>query len=75
MEALREFLNSLPTEEQEAFAKRCQTSIGYLRKAISAKQQLGADIVVSIERESLGRVRCEKLRPDVDWKFLRRSVA
>ena len=29
----------------------------------------------SIERETKGAVRCEDLRPDVNWEFVRTSVA
>ena len=71
MESLRRYLNGLKRAAQESFAKRCGTSIGYLRKAISAKQQLREGLVIAIERESCGAVRCESLRPDVDWTYLR----
>ncbi len=50
MEALREYLNSLDTSEQEDFARRCGTSLSYLRKAISLKQRLGAELVIAFER-------------------------
>lgn len=61
----------MPTPEQEAFAKRCGTSLNYLRKAISTGQQLRESLVIDIERESGGEVRCEQLRPDVDWAYVR----
>lgn len=67
MEALRIYLNSLSKFDQECFAVKCGTTIGYLRKAISLKQQLGANICVSIERESAGKVNRMDLRP-ADWK-------
>lgn len=70
METLREYLNSLDTSEQEDFASRCETSLSYLRKAISVNQKIGERLVIAIERESSGAVRCEQLRPDVDWKYL-----
>jgi DNA-binding transcriptional regulator YdaS (Cro superfamily) len=72
-EPLRAFLKGKPLEDQEDFAARCKTTIGYLRKAMSAKDRLGADLVLRLERESDGAVRCEKLRPDVDWAYLRGS--
>lgn len=72
-EPLRTFLKGKPLEDQEDFADRCKTKIGYLRKAMSAKDRLGADLVLLIERESGGAVRCESLRPDVDWAYLRGS--
>lgn len=68
MDALNTYLNSLPTAEQGAFAKRCATSIGYLRKAISKGQQFGLPLCASLERESGGAVVCEQLRPDIAWR-------
>jgi DNA-binding transcriptional regulator YdaS (Cro superfamily) len=73
MNTLRTYLNSLATQEQEAYCVRCGTSIGYLRKAISIGQRLGADLCIALERESNSQVRCEDLRPDVDWAYLRAS--
>lgn len=74
MEALRRYLNSLPLPEQEAYARRCGTTIGYLRKAISTKAKLGDGLVVELDRESGGAVRCEDLRPDIDWAYVRASA-
>jgi DNA-binding transcriptional regulator YdaS (Cro superfamily) len=71
MEELREYLNNLTVDEQESFAQRCNTTIGYLRKALSKGQKIGESIVISIERESDRAVTCEHLRPDVDWAYLR----
>lgn len=71
MESLRAYLKGRPLEEQEAFADRCGTTIGYLRKVLSTGGQLGESIVIAIDRESDGAVPCEELRPDVDWAYLR----
>lgn len=71
MDTLRTYLNSLPPSDQHQFAAACGTSLGYLRKAISAGQMLGEGLVINIDRESAGKVRCEDLRPDVDWAYLR----
>ena len=73
MKELLTYLNSLPVTEQQAFARRADTSVGYLRKACSMRQRLGADLVIALERESGGALRCEQLRPDVDWAYLRQS--
>lgn len=75
MQSLREYLNCLEPTEQTDFAGRCDTSIGYLRKAISISQKISERLVIAIERESKGKVRCEDLRPDVDWAFLRGTSA
>lgn len=39
------------------------------------KRQLAAEYCPAIERETNGKVRCEELRPDVDWAYLRGSNA
>jgi DNA-binding transcriptional regulator YdaS (Cro superfamily) len=64
---LRTYLNGLPPLRQHDFASRCGTSLGYLRKALSTGQFLGADICVAIERESERAVTRQELRPD-DWQ-------
>lgn len=51
MEELRIFLNSLSSDEQRMFACECGTSIGYLRKALSKGQVLGASLYVSLLSE------------------------
>ncbi|MPW17909.1 Cro/Cl family transcriptional regulator [Paraburkholderia sp. CNPSo 3157] len=74
MDKLLAYLNSLSTEAQRDFAARCGTTIGYLRKAISAGQQLGESLCINIDRESGGVVRCEDLAASVDWAYLRNSM-
>lgn len=67
MESLRNYLNSMAKAEQENYASACRTSLGYLRKALSTKQQLGVELVVRLHKHSDGRVLATDLRPDVDW--------
>lgn len=74
MKALLDYLNGLKPAEQTAFASRCETSVGYLRKAVSKNQSLGCDLCINIERESGGVVRCEGLRPDADWDYIRATA-
>lgn len=75
MDELREYLNSLSVGEQVAFAARCRTSIGYLRKAISVRSRIGDRLAIAIDRESGGRVTCESVAPDTDWAYLRKKTA
>lgn len=75
MDTLRSYLNSLSPEQQDAYAKRCGTSIGYLRKAISAGEKLREKLCINLDRESFGAVPCESLREDVDWSYLARRKA
>lgn len=71
MEKLRAYLNSLSTEAQADFAEKCGTTIGYLRKVLSTGAAIGEGLCINIDRESAGKVLCEDLRSDVDWKYLR----
>lgn len=57
--------------ERERFAARCHTSVGYLRKAVSTRQQLGVELCLHLDRESEGVLRCERLFPGLDWEYLR----
>jgi len=34
-----------------------------------------AEFCPDIERATLGRIRCEELRPDVDWAYLRGTAS
>jgi len=71
MDKLLTYLNSLPKAERLGYVTRCETSEGYLRKAISKRQRLGESLCINLDRESGGAVRCEDMRPDVDWAYLR----
>lgn len=75
MDKLLKYLNSLNKADRSAFVAACKTSEGYLRKAISKGQSLGEGLCIAIERESARAVRCEDLRPDVDWAYLRGTEA
>lgn len=40
-----------------------------------SRKRVPADYCPAIERLTDGAVRCEDLRPDVDWAYLRQSAA
>ena len=71
MKEVLAYLATLPPDEREAFAARCRTTVGYLRKAASVGQCIGEDLAIRIERESNRAVTVEQLRPDVDWAYIR----
>lgn len=71
MKPVLDYLSQIPAAEREAFARRCGTTLNYLRKAASVGQRLGESLCIAIERESARAVRCEQIRPDVDWAYLR----
>jgi DNA-binding transcriptional regulator YdaS (Cro superfamily) len=66
---LIEYINSLSPEDRSRFEGVAGTSIGYLRKAASAKQVLGAATCVGVERASGGVITRKQLRPE-DWHLI-----
>lgn len=75
MDKLLGYINSLTLDEQIAYAQRCGTTIGYLRKACSRKQLMGEGLVARLSEESGRVVRPEDIRPDVDWNYLRNALS
>jgi len=67
---LKTFFMAMTIEERDAFAKRCGTSRQHITN-ISYGRTCGEALAINIERESKGSVRCDDLRPDVDWAYLR----
>lgn len=70
----RKYFYGLPVDEREAFATSCETTVGHLRNVAYGKT-CGEKLAIAIERTSKGTVRCEEMRPDVDWAYLRNSPA
>lgn len=71
MYKLLAYLNALGKPERAVFCAACGTTERYLRKAVSVKQRIGPDLCINIDRETSGVVRCEDLRPDIDWAYMR----
>jgi hypothetical protein len=65
MDTLRAYLATLDRPEQAAYAKRCGTTIGYLRKALSTQPRLDGALVRRLDEESDGAVCRAELRPDI----------
>lgn len=71
---LGDYIKTLPRGSLPAFAKRCATTPGQLKQVAFGSRRAGESLAINIERESGGAVRCEDLRPDVDWAYLRNSA-
>lgn len=65
MDTLRAHLSTLIPAEQAAYAARCGTTIGYLRKALSKGQRFDGGLVRLLHVESGGVVSLSELRPDI----------
>jgi DNA-binding transcriptional regulator YdaS (Cro superfamily) len=71
MNKLLDYLNGLPVSTQVAFAKRCDTTIGYLRQIAYGHRLCSASLAINIERESNRALICEELCPSTDWAYIR----
>lgn len=67
------YWRTLDRTGREQLAKQCGTSANHLRNIAYGQKTCGEGLAVALERETGGRVRCEDLRPDVDWNYLRTS--
>ena len=65
MKSLRLYLSTINREEQQAFAKRAGTTIGYLRKALCKRHRFDGALARRLDEESGGLVSRHELRPDV----------
>lgn len=64
MDKLIAYLNSLDKQSRGDFARRCDTSENYMRKARSAGQKFRCELCVRIEIESNRQVTRKDLRDD-----------
>lgn len=69
MSDLLNYLNSLDRAAQTAYAQRCTTTVGYLRKAGSTREKIREIVCSRLEKESDGAVTRKFLRPD-DWHII-----
>lgn len=67
----KEYWRSLTATERESLASACDTTVGHLRNVVYGVKSCAESLAINLERESGGKVRCESLRSDVDWAYLR----
>ncbi|WP_331831885.1 YdaS family helix-turn-helix protein [Pseudomonas sp. LH21] len=70
---LSEYLKTMDREGLKAFAEHCGTSPGQLKQVAYGNRRASAGLAVSLERETKGVIRCEAMRPDIDWAYLRQT--
>jgi hypothetical protein len=65
---LIDYINAMPELDRHSFAKKCGTSVGYIRKVMSSRKPLffGPAICRKLEVETDGLVTRQELRPK-DW--------
>lgn len=68
---LHEFIKPLEKAALDVLATSCLTSAGQLKQVAYGNRRPSASLAINIERETLGQVTCEEMRPDVDWAYVR----
>jgi DNA-binding transcriptional regulator YdaS (Cro superfamily) len=71
---LKNYLSQLTPSERKVFANRCKTSIGYLNQIMYGNSKCSASLAIKIDKESNGKVSCDLLCPDVDFKYIRNQA-
>lgn len=68
---LKQFLKDLGAVALVDFARRCETTPAHLKQVAGGHRRAGEYLCINIDRETKGQVKCENLRPDVDWAYIR----
>lgn len=74
---LKTYLRELGTDEARLeFARRCGTSVAYLRMIAYNAKRCGEALAMTIDQMTEGAVTVEELRPDLsaNWQYLRAST-
>lgn len=67
------FINAMTTQEQFHFAERCETTAAHIRNVAHGYSTCSEKLAINLERETEREVKCESLRDDVDWNFIRNT--
>lgn len=75
MSTFKSYFLALSIDDRTVFAGRCKTTRKHMTNVAYGYKTCAESLAINIERESRGAVRCEDLRPDVDWAYLRGTAA
>ncbi len=70
---LKTYLTNLQRGGISKLASSLGISSSYLSQLASGAAPISIERSIEIEKATLGAVRCEELRPDIDWAYLRNS--
>lgn len=71
MDEFRTYLMSMAPPERAVFAKRVGMSVGHLHNVAYGNKPATAELAISVERESGGKVRFECMCPSIDVSHMR----
>lgn len=71
---LRKFVTSMPIASRADFAGLCGTSIGHLEHIYNGHRGCNPVLAIEIDKHSGGAVKCDELRPDADFDYIRRQA-
>ena len=71
MDNLKNYFLNLTSDEREAFAANCNTSVAYIQQIYSGHRQCSASLAIEIDKNSKGLDKCEELSPSTDFEYLR----
>lgn len=61
----------LQTNTQVALARSLGVTPGAVNQWVAGTTTIPVERCIQIEKATLGQVKCEDLRPDVDWAYIR----
>lgn len=67
---LLEYIRPMTAEELKAFAGLCGSTVGQV-KQVAYGRRASAELAIRIDIASGGGVRCEDIRADINWGYLR----
>lgn len=70
MDTFKSYWDDLTVDARHDLADRCSTTYNQLRNVAYGKK-CGESLAIAIDRETGGAVRCESLRPDAGFDYLR----
>lgn len=68
----RDYFLAMPVERRVEFAKLVGAPVRSLYNVAYQERSINAKTAILVEKHTLGMVRVEELRPDMDWAVIRK---
>ncbi|WP_297576233.1 YdaS family helix-turn-helix protein [uncultured Deefgea sp.] len=62
---------SIEKSRAAVLADAIGSTVAYIKHLAAGRKRCGESLAIEIEKYTHGEIRCEELRPDVDWAYLR----